>query len=153
MYNHSKYILYMYMYIISKVLCINLSLSLPPPVPPIPVSLSPSSIEVPNFQPYNSIVFNCSIIIPQGHSITSSFNWFVVNGASSELLLHGHNGTKIVTGEHSSSLSFYATNAGQAKYRCSVMLGFPSPDPNITINANSTVNVIGKWINVQYTCN
>ena len=140
----------MYMYIISKVLCINLSLS---PVPPIPVSLSPSSIEVPNFQPYNSIVFNCSIIIPQGHSITSSFNWFVVIGASSKPLLHGHNGTRIVTDEHSSSLSFYATNAGQAKYRCSVQLGFPSPDPNVTINANSTVNVIGKWINVQYTCN
>ena len=74
----------------------------------------------------------------------------MVNGASSEPLLHGHNGVRIVMGEHSSSLSFYATNAGQAKYRCSVMLGFPSPDPNITINANSTVNVIGKWINVQY---
>ncbi|XP_019851636.1 PREDICTED: hemicentin-1-like [Amphimedon queenslandica] len=112
-------------------------------VPPIPVNLSPTSIEVPNFQPYNLIRFNCSISIPTGHFITSHFNWFMDNDTSSRPLLHGQGGVSIVVNGHTSSLSFEAANPGEAKYRCSVVLGFPSTDPNVTLSANSTVNIIG----------
>ena len=142
--NRYVYIIYTNVYILLLLLLLLYYFISLPTVPPIPVSLSPTSYEVPNFHPYNSISFNCSITIPTGHAITSYFNWYRDN----QMLLHGQDRISIVVKDHSSSLSFEATSAGMAKYRCSVILGFPSPDPNVTLSANSTVNVIGKesWL-------
>lgn len=65
---------------------------------------------------------------------------------ASQPLLHGKGGVSIMVNGHSSLLSFVAAEPGEAKYRCSVILGFPSTDPNVTLSANSTVNVLGKLV-------
>ena len=109
-------------------------------VPSISITVSPSTTDIVDFSPYNSVSLNCTASIPTGITVDIKFQWL-----QGSVVLNSTDSLSITQDNGSSSLVGQIDTAGTHQYTCNLIVTLSLLDPPVTSSDNVTVNVQG-WL-------